>query len=497
MTKPENRPENRSESRPDGRHEAQPTRSFTVSPARKVAASILLQLEQRSTHADELLRSPRVDALSLADRHLATTLVMGVVRWRILLDARVELLLTRPAAKLDPEIRIALRLAAFQILFLERIPVHAAINESVALAKIAGHRFAAGMVNAVLRKLVQQHESVAIPGLPATPGDLAAAYAHPVWIVERWVARFGFDQAKLLCQHGQQQPEIALRIPDADQAAEIERELETEGIQLAPGALLSSARRLVSGDLAGANVLREARIRIQDEGSQLIAELAGEGQRILDCCAAPGGKTLILAERNPHARIVACEASPARLAAMRERFSTTANQFLARGVETRLIDATTLFRLSRASDSTNFDLALVDAPCSGTGTLGRNPEIRHRLRPEDLALHHQRQCALLRAALDVSDQRVLYSTCSLEPEENQEVVAEVLAENPRWKKVSLLDRIESLRRQNRLTPLGAEYLHRSLLPNGALQLMPAAVDENLRVSTDSFYLAIFERIEHG
>uniref|UniRef100_E6PZ06 SAM-dependent MTase RsmB/NOP-type domain-containing protein n=1 Tax=mine drainage metagenome TaxID=410659 RepID=E6PZ06_9ZZZZ len=183
--------------------------------------------------------------------------------------------------------------------------------------------------------------------------------------------------------------------------------------------------------------------------------------------------------------------SPERLKAMRERFAITATQHLTQGIETRLVDATTL---PRTDVPASYDLVLVDAPCSGTGTLGRNPEIRHRLCPEDFAPQHQRQCALLRAALQLGQKRVLYSTCSLEPEENQHVVAQVISENPDWQQVSLRDQIESLREQNRLTPLGAEYLHRSLLPDGALQLMPAVFDENHIVSTDGFYLAMLERL---
>ena len=196
---------------------------------------------------------------------------------------------------------------------------------------------------------------------------------------------------------------------------------------LEPGELLTAARTVVSGDVTATAAFREGRVRLQDEGSQLVAEIAaGAGEdldqkvkSILDACAAPGGKTLILAERNPQARIVACESSPQRLEQLRKRLAAYAAR-----IECRLADATAL------TEESAFDLALADVPCSGTGTLGRNPEIRHRLRPDDLARQAERQRAILAAALRAvrPGGRVVYSTCSLEPEENEQVVAAVLAQ---------------------------------------------------------------------
>ncbi len=192
---------------------------------------------------------------------------------------------------------------------------------------------------------------------------------------------------------------------------------------------------------------REGRVRLQDEGSQLVAELAPRGGTILDCCAAPGGKTLILAERNPGARIVACESSPQRLAQLRERLAVLGDR-----VECRLADATAL------EEDAAYDVVLADVPCSGTGTLGRNPEIRHRLRSEDLPRQAERQCAILRAAVRAvrPGGRVVYSTCSLEPEENEQVVAAVLSERENARLIPLQLRIEELRTGGILTPPGAE-----------------------------------------
>jgi 16S rRNA (cytosine967-C5)-methyltransferase len=437
-------------------------------------------VERGSAHSDELLRGKEVNALTQPDRNLATALVLGVLRWQIRLDHLLMGLLKRPGAKLDPEARIALRLGAFQLLFLDRIPAHAAIDESVELVIKAGHRFASGMVNAVLRKL-----SVGLRReFPENSAkELALAEAYPVWMVERWVEFYGMEAARAICRHGQSQPALALRLESTDAEAEI---VEC-GIELAPGALLSAARNVVSGDVTAAAAFLEGRVRIQDEGSQLIGELAalcggdslGRGAKaIVDTCAAPGGKTLILAERHPEARILACEASLERLEALRERMAAFANQ-----VEFRHADASAL------AEEGAFDLALADVPCSGTGTLGRNPEIRHRLRVEDLSVQAERQKAILGAALRSvrPGGRVVYSTCSLEPEENEQVIAAALAENPNARLVSLRTSIDALAEQKILTREGAERLRACFTPAGALRLLPG------EVATDGFYVAALEK----
>ena len=448
-----------------------------VSPARKVAFDLLLAIERKRSHSDDLLRGKAVNVLSAQDRNLATTLVLGVLRWQIQLDHQLQALLKRPNAKLDPEVRVALRLGAFQLLYLDRIPAHAAIDESVELAKQAGHRFASGMVNAVLRKLGSSDSNFS----EATAAELALAAAHPTWMVERWAGFYGLEAARAICRHGQSQPVLTVRL--ADPAAE--GELIAAGVQLEPGALLTASRTVVSGDIAACAALREGRVRLQDEGSQLVAEIASAAndlnqnlKKILDCCAAPGGKTLILAERNPQVQILACESSPQRLDQLCARLAAYADR-----VECRLADATEL------AEGDTCALVLADVPGSGTGTLGRNPEIRHRLRPEDLSRQAERQRALLRAALRAvrPGGRVVYSTCSLEPEENEQVVAAVLAETPGTRLVPLGGVLDALASESILTEHGAEHLRVCLASAGALRLLPGSAH------TDGFFIAMLER----
>ncbi len=442
-----------------------------VSPARKAAFAVLMAVERGSSHSDDLLRGKGVNSLSTADRNLATALVLGVLRWQIRLDRQLQGLLKRPNARLDPEILIALRLGAFQLLHLDRIPARAAIDESVELAKQAGHRFASGMVNAVLRKLAGASPLCTAEDSAA---ELALAQAHPAWMVERWAGFYGLEAARAICHHGQSQPALSIRI----ESPSVEAELAEAGVSLAPGELLTAARTVASGDATATEAFREGRARLQDEGSQLVAEVVEHGATILDCCAAPGGKTLILAERNPQGRIVACEASAQRLEQLRKRLAPLESR-----VECRLADATAL------TDESAYEAALVDVPCSGTGTLGRNPEIRHRLHLEDLTRQAERQQAILAAALRAvrPGGRVVYSTCSLEPEENEQVIGAVLAQAASARVVSLESRIGEMLGEGVLTAAGAERLRACLTPEGWLRLLPGAFH------TDGFFIAMVEK----
>jgi 16S rRNA (cytosine967-C5)-methyltransferase len=475
-----------------------------ISAARKAAFSILMAVERGQSHSDDLLREREVDALSAPDRNLATALVLGVLRWQIQLDHEFQALLSHPDAKLDSEVLIALRLGAFQLLHMNRIPARAVIDESVELTKQSGHRFASGMVNAVLRKLAKtpQVEMARLvlkghgfsrakrqvkiePALSAeemlpeeSSAELALSQAHPAWMVERWINFYGLEATRAICRHGQSQPVLAVRLA----STEVEAELTQAGIVLEPGELLAAARTVVSGDVTATEAFREGRVRLQDEGSQLVAEcstsLDQKVKSVLDACAAPGGKTLILAERNPTARIVAFEASAPRLEQLQKRLA-----FLGERVECRRADAAAL------TEDSVFDLALADVPCSGTGTLGRNPEIRHRLRPEELTRQSERQKAILAAALRAvrPGGRVVYSTCSLEPEENEQVVAAVLAATTNARQVSLRVHLGELLAEGVLTDSGAERLQNSLTPEGALRLLPGVFH------ADGFFIAMIER----
>ena len=442
-----------------------------ISPARVAAFDILLRVERQDAYASELLHSVRLEPLSSADRGLATELVMGVLRWRSQLDDTIAASSARTLTKLDVEVLTALRLSVYQLHFLSRIPAHAAINESVELVKHARKQSAVAFANAVLRKIaksaIQKVESSFVSSVP-TASLLAHEFAHPEWLVRRWLEEFGAGKTSAICRHDQRVPNTALRID----TPETERELQSEGVQLAPGALLACARIVIGGDITATRAVREGRAFIQDEASQLVAALVGTGSRLLDCCAAPGGKTAALAARNPTAEIVAAELYAHRAELLRKRV---------RAPNVQVIQADAL----HLPIPGNFDRVLADVPCSGTGTLARNPEIKWRLKPEDLDDLHQRQVGILRAALRqlAPGGRAVYSTCSLEREENEAVVEAVLRGNNSFQ---LRDCRELLQRLQSSGELVCDV--GSLLSGNFLRTVPGVQP------CDGFFAAIVERV---
>jgi 16S rRNA (cytosine967-C5)-methyltransferase len=417
------------------------------------AFRVLLAMERsRNAHCDELLRAPAIESLSQADRNLATALVMGVLRWQLALDAILAGYLKKKSA-LDDAVAIALRLGAWQLLGMDRIPPHAALSESVELSKTSGHSHASGLVNAVLRRVAEDASSIALDPVGA----------HPRWMMERWSRQFGPAAAAAIAAYDQQAPHMTLRLGALTDAGSSQA-----------GALLTRARRLSESSDAPEGT------RIQDEGSQLVAELAGRGSQILDCCAAPGGKTAILAERNPQAEITACDISEARLQAMRRSF---AREPLTAKIQCVLADATDLpFR-------DDFDLILCDAPCSGTGTLARNPEIKLRLVASDLARQQERQVAILRSAYRVlaPGGRLVYSTCSLEPEENANVVEAFLASETSARLLDAGERLDAMQAEGSLHQDGAQRLRETALRGSYLQTLPGLLP------CDGFFAAILTR----
>jgi 16S rRNA (cytosine967-C5)-methyltransferase len=409
-----------------------------VSPARAAAFDILLRVDQQDAYASELLHSSRCDELSSADHGLATELVMGVLRWRSWLDQQIAEKCSQPLKKLDAEVLTALRLAAYQLGLLLRVPPRAAVYESVELVKRARKRSAVPLVNAVLRKLAEEAgKGGGAPAIAraATAEELSERSAHPRWLVERWMREFGEEAARRVCMYDQQVPETAIRL----QSAAVADELRGDGVTLAEGKLLTLARRVLSGDLSQTRAFRQGRVAMQDEASQLVALLVGQGRKILDCCAAPGGKTRVLAQRNPRAQILAVELHPHRARLLRRLVPEQNVQIVTGDVRELAVDA-------------SFDRVLVDVPCSGTGTLARNPEIKWRLRVEDLADLQARQASILQAAMrQVAPQgRLVYATCSLEREENLDVVEKALALDSSFHALDCRMEFERLRREGEL-----------------------------------------------
>jgi 16S rRNA (cytosine967-C5)-methyltransferase len=406
---------------------------------------------------------------------------MGVLRWRSLLDAQISEFSAQPLSKLDLEILTALQLAAYQLRWLSRIPARAAINESVELVKRARKRSAAPFVNAVLRKLaagVSPNVDAASPAIDGTSSErLAASSAHPSWLVERWTHAYGLETAIQICRHDQSVPVTAIRL----RHPEAEDQLRSEGIELIPGALLATARQVRHGDVTRTSAFRGGLCVIQDEASQLVAALVGRGTRVLDCCAAPGGKTLAIADRNLDAEIAAVDLHSHRARLLRRLVHAHDSPDRTEAGHIRVVAAD-------ARDlpfAAIFDRVLADVPCSGTGTLSRNPEIKWRLSPDDLVDLRARQIAILRAAMaQVSTGgRLIYSTCSLEHEENEDVIEGTLAEGPAFRLVDCGDEFERLQREGELIWTGSSALTRGPY----LRTLPGVHP------CDGFFAAILEK----
>jgi 16S rRNA (cytosine967-C5)-methyltransferase len=421
---------------------------MAVSPARAAAFEILLKIEREDSYAAELLHSVALAKLSTRDHGLATELVMGVLRWQSLLDQRLASSSSLKIERLDAEVLTALRLGVYQLQFLSRVPARAAIFESVELVKAARKRSAVAFVNAVLRKIAMGAAEVIFAEIGESPDAMTLAQnaAHPRWLVERWMERYGLEATRQICIHDQTVPQTAIHVHEDRSDAE----LTAAGVRLSAARMLSSARRVVSGDVTATRAYQEGRVSIQDEASQLVALLAGRvetmvdsasaGRVILDCCAAPGSKTALLARRNPHAKVLATELHPHR-ARLLQDLNRLPNVYVVAA------DARHL------PFSLNFDRILADVPCSGTGTLCRNPEIKWRLKVEDLYDLQSRQAAILKSALPrlVIGGRLIYSTCSLEREENEMVIEAVLDGMPEFKVVDLRGELEQLRHSGELT----------------------------------------------
>ncbi|GAA3748359.1 transcription antitermination factor NusB [Terriglobus aquaticus] len=423
-------------------------RPITIAPAREAAFTILQRVMNSAAHSDDLLHAPAVDALSAADRNLTTALVLGVLRWQIALDAAIRPLLQRPEADLHPAALLALRLGMFQLRHMDRIPAHAAISESVELARTHDAPHAAGMVNAVLRRMTREPAAPRATLAAETPAEIA----HPRWLLQRWRKHFGGKVARALAAYDQAEP---------------------------------PAHGLFAEDTALPTI---------DDGSRLVAELAAAAhpapQRILDACAAPGGKTAVLAIRHPNADIVAVDVSEKRLARMRSRMDVEPST-----ARVRTVLADMSLHPNRTSDvvggeadrealAGSFDLILCDAPCSGTGTLARNPEIRHRLQERDLSRQAERQAAILRNALTrlAPGGRLVYSTCSLEPEENEAVIQTALGSG-----IRLLPAADVLANLPGLSDTAHASLQDALTAEGSVRTVPG------QQPCDGFYAAILER----
>jgi len=412
-----------------------------ISPARVAAFDALRAVAAAKSDLPAALAAVRPALLDERDRALATDLVTGTLRWQNQLDFLIAHYARRPIGKLDFDVLQILRLAAYQLLHLDRVPAAAAVNDAVAMTRRAKKSSATGLVNAVLRALSRSRSDLPLPSA-ANPVDyLEVSLSHPRWLANRWYERFGLAGAETWESFNNSPAPLTIRVnrlkTDAPALAEA---LGAHGVTLtacrfAPDGFVVTSGNPLRTPLAGSGLFF-----VQDEASQLVALLGSPkaGESILDACASPGGKTTSMAAlAHDEARIVAADVRDARMQLLRDTISSSG----ARNV--RLVQADLEQRLPFGA---TFDLVFVDAPCSGLGTLRRDPDIRWRRQESDLPRFRAAQIAMLRHAAEAVKPggRLVYSTCSSEPEENDQVVEAFLRESPQFTSVDLRGHLPGL-----------------------------------------------------
>jgi 16S rRNA (cytosine967-C5)-methyltransferase len=423
-----------------------------VSPARKAAFEILRKIEIERGFSAILLPAYE-ENLKPEDRSLCHTIVLGVLRKQFWLNSLIEHFSGKKTEKLDSAVKIALQIGLFQLRFLEKIPARAAVNESVNLVYLAKKRSAAGFVNAILRKSERETAFNPLDKVENPLEKLSVETSHPLWLLKKWERQFGFEETAKLAKSNNSQPPTAFRLTNQNDST-IFAELETAGAIVEKSKIAANAFRVSGANQTIRKLVADGQIYLQDEASQLVGETvasleSGVESRefsFLDVCAAPGSKTTQIVSRQSSVvsrfssrrttdneqlttLFVAGDFTVPRVRILKE----TVDKFGSNEIKIVRYDAR---NLPFADES--FDLVLVDAPCSGTGTIRHNPEIRFHLKETDFQELADLQQNILESAARVvkKNGRVVYSTCSLEPEEGEEAVASFLAKNNEFKVVA-------------------------------------------------------------
>lgn len=396
---------------------------LSVSPARRAAFDILRRVEAEGAYASVLIARLPESNLSREDRSLAQEITLGVLRRQRQLDYFIERYSRRAPSRLDLSVLIALRMGLYQLRHLTRIPQRAAVNESVNLVKLARVASAAGMVNAVLRNAARHLDESPADEISDPLEKLSIQVSHPRWMLERWMKSFGDAETLALAMADNEPPPTAFRVNTLRATVdETLAGLQDSGLTSRPSNLVPGAFIVESGAASSlAQAVEHGIIYIQDEASQLVSLLLDpkSDERLLDMCAAPGSKSSHMAAlAEEKAWVVACDIHQHRLVTL----GATCQKLGIRSIDRVALDATLALPFSESA--VPFDCVLIDAPCSGTGTLRRNPEIKWRLAPGDIERLADVQLRLLERATDVlrPGGRLVYSTCSIEREENEEVI---------------------------------------------------------------------------
>lgn len=437
---------------------------------RELALDGLLQVEKSGAYSNLLLNSLiEKNKVEGKNTGLLTEIVYGTIQRREALDFYLQ-----PFLKKKPEqwVKILLRLSLYQMLFLDRVPAHAVIHEAVEIAKKRGHQGIASLINGVLRSVQRQ----GVPSLEtiSDPAErLAVETSHPKWLVQEWIEEYGIDAARKMCKVNMLPPVPTARVnvskTTVEEALAI---LKEEGIEARRGELAEDAILIEKGNVAHTRAFQDGFLSIQDESSMLVARALGpeQGDDVLDSCAAPGGKTTHIAERlHGTGRVLSLDLHPHKVKLIRQQ----TNRLGLSNVDTKAMDAR---KVGEAFQPESFDKILVDAPCSGFGVIRRKPDIKLGKQPEDSKRLSHIQLAILRevAPLLKRGGRLVYSTCTIEKTENENVMQQFLQSHPEFEwDTSMKERLPKA-----LEP----YTH-----DGQVQILPHYF------ATDGFYIACLRK----
>lgn len=406
-----------------------------IAPARRAAVDALRLVDEDALDMGAAVARVRASLQDERDRALLLELVGGTLRMRAAVDYQLALRVKRPLARLDAAVLTILRLGACQLLFMSKQPPSAVINDAVELTRRAGKSSAAAFTNAVLRTLHRERERLTWPPPVPQAEYLATVHSHPLWLVERWLDRHGAPATEQWLRFNNEPAAMCLaanrRLNDRDALAQM---LEAEGVTTRPTMRARHGLQVTGGRALASRAFAEGRFVIQDEASQLIGEEAPApaGSRVLDLCASPGGKTLALsAAVGSGGTVIACDVRAARVRLLAKTVSRCAL------ANVRVAHVAGEGPLPFAAAS--FTTVLIDAPCSGLGTIRRDPDIRWKRSPDDLPRLAAAQTELLdrAAALVKSGGTLVYATCSSEPEENQQVAEAFLGSHPEFSLVRM------------------------------------------------------------
>ncbi|WP_438351471.1 16S rRNA (cytosine(967)-C(5))-methyltransferase RsmB [Paenibacillus sp. FA6] len=401
--------------------------------ARELAMDVLTKVEQEGAYSNLQLNAGLQRAsLIREDAALATELVYGTIARLNTLDYFLSRYVTKGMDKLQPWVRNLLRMSLYQFMYLDRIPPHAVVNEAVNIAKSRGHQGISGMVNGVLRSILRSKDELILPEGLAPAKRISLQHSHPKWLVKRWIEQYGEQTAENICAANNEPPSISVRVNTTVISREkLLQDMEEQGVVAIPSPLTAEGILVMSGgNMALTDWYRDGILSVQDESSMLVAEAVGpqSGMKVLDCCAAPGGKTVHMAElMKDDGWIVANDLYPHKEKLIREQ----AERLGLSSIETIVGDA---LELKVKYPEASFDRILLDAPCSGLGVIRRKPDLKWTKTQADIEEIASLQYELLEtiSPLVRVGGILVYSTCTIEPQENEEMVRRFLDNHPQF-----------------------------------------------------------------